>query len=90
MVDQPEHQGPEILQSTRILHRGAVDRVETRGEMMKIKASIFVAAGALAVGCAVLGLAAYTGNSGLQSWATGLISAVTGAAISFGFNGRQS
>lgn len=84
-----EHK-PEIIRSNEVIHKGDVDRVETRGEIIKIKASIFIAATSLLIACAILGLSGYTGNSDLQSWATGLISGIAGAAITYGFNSRRS
>ena len=40
--------------------------------------------------CVVLAAAAYMKNGELQTWATNLISAIAGAAISYGFNSRTS
>jgi hypothetical protein len=84
-----EEHKPEIIRSKEVLHSGDVDRVETRGEIIKIKASIAIAAASLAIACAILGLALYRGNSELQTWATGSISAIAGAAITYGFNSRR-
>jgi hypothetical protein len=81
---------PEIIRSTEVIHKGDIDRVETKGEIIKIKASIAIAVASLLIGCAVLGLAAYTGKSELQTWATGLISGIVGAAITYGFNSRKT
>jgi hypothetical protein len=78
---------PEIIRSNELIHKGDVDRVEI--ETFKTKASIVIACLSLAIASIVLAVAAYNGNSELQTWATGLISAIAGAAISYGFNGRR-
>jgi hypothetical protein len=83
-----EHK-PEIIRSNEVIHKGDVDKVETKGEIIKIKASITIAVTSLLISCGVLGLAAYTGNTELQTWATGLISGIAGAAITYGFNSRR-
>jgi hypothetical protein len=85
MTDEVE---PEIIKSKEVLDKSGVLEVETRGEMVKIYASVTLAAASLVIGGGVLGLSAYTGNTDLQTWATGLISGVAGAAIAYGFNGR--
>jgi hypothetical protein len=79
---------PEIIRSNEVIHKGDVE-VETRGEIIKIKASIAIAMASLFIACSILGLAAYTGNSELQTWATGMISGIAGAAITYGFNSRR-
>jgi hypothetical protein len=81
---------PEIIRSDDVLHRGDVGRVETKGEIVKIYAAIGISGAALVIGCAILGISAYTGKSDLQTWATGLISGIAGAAIAYGFNARTS
>jgi hypothetical protein len=86
----PEEHQPEIIQSDNVIHRGDVGRVETKSEILRVKASIVIAVASLLIACAVLAMAAYTGNSQLQTWATGLVSGVSGAAIAYGFNGRSS
>jgi len=81
---------PELIQSNEVIHRGDVDRVETRGEIIKIRASIAIAVLSLLIACAVLAMSAFQGSSELQNWATGLISAIAGAAITYGFNSRRA
>jgi hypothetical protein len=82
-----EKHKPEIIKSENVIHTGDVDRVEI--ERFKAKASIWIAVASLVIACGILGIAAYKGNSELQTWATGLISAIAGAAISYGFNSRR-
>ena len=82
------HHNPEIINSNDVIHKGDIG-VETKGEIIKIKASIWITVGALVIASLILGLAIYMKNSELQTWATGLISAVSGAAISYGFAGRK-
>jgi hypothetical protein len=86
----PEQHHPEIIQSDDVIHRGDVDRVETRAEILRVKASIGIAVASLLIACAVLAMAAYTGNTQLQTWATGLVSGIAGAAIAYGFNSRRT
>ena len=85
----PEHHHPEIIKSDDVIHKGDVYRVETRSEILRVKASIGIAIASLAIAFAVIAIAAYTGNSQLQNWATGLVSGVAGAAIAYGFNSRN-
>jgi hypothetical protein len=77
---------PEIIRSNEVIHKGDIGRIETRGEIIKIRASIAIGALSLLIACAVLGSGMYFGNTELQSWATGLISGVAGAAVTYGFN----
>ncbi len=81
-----EEHRPEIIRSNEVLHRG-VDHVEV--ESFKARASIWIAVASLIIACIILALAAYKGNLELQTWATGLISAIAGAAISYGFASRR-
>jgi hypothetical protein len=83
-----EHQ-PEIIRSNDVIHRGDIGGVETRGEIIKIKASIWITFGALVVACLILLFSIYMKSSELQTWSTGLISMIAGAAISYGFAGRK-
>ena len=87
MNDNSAHE-PEIIKSDDVIHKGELG-VETRGEIIKIKASIWITVSALFIACLILGAAVYMKNSELQTWATGLISAIAGAAISYGFAGRR-
>jgi cation transporter-like permease len=88
-VASPQNHRPEIIDSESVLHTGEIDKVE-RVEIIKIKASISITLGSLVFACLALVAAAYTKNGELQTWATNLISAIAGAAISYGFNSRKS
>jgi len=77
---------PEIIRSNEVIQKGDIGRVETKGEIIKIRASIAIGALSLLIASAVLGGGMYFENTQLQSWATGLISGVAGAAITYGFN----
>jgi predicted cobalt transporter CbtA len=81
----PDGHGTEIIDSNQVLDKGEVEKVNTH-EIMKVKASIAIAWASLAIGFAVLAIGAYYGKSELQTWATGLISGIAGAAITYGFN----
>lgn len=81
---------PEIIRSNEVIHKGDVDRVETKGEIIKIKASVTIASASLLIATVILVIAANGGNSELQTWATGLVSGIAGAAITYGFNSRRS
>jgi hypothetical protein len=82
------HHSPEIINSNDVIHRGDIG-VESKGEIIKIKASIWITVAALVIASLILTAAIYTKNSELQTWAMGVISAVVGAAISYGFAGRK-
>lgn len=74
--------GHEIIQSDRVLRRGEVADVET----IKIKWSIAIAVAALLIGTGTLIVAVVYNKVDLIAWATGLISAITGSALTYGFN----
>jgi hypothetical protein len=80
----------EIIESSEVLERGAVLRVETRGEIIRVKASMWFVGATLAIAVAVLLLAILRDRNDLQTWATGLISGISGAAIGFGLNDRRN
>ncbi len=80
---------PEIIKSNEVIHTGDVDHVQTKVEIIKVTASICIAVTSLLIACAVLAVAAYRVNTELQTWATGLISGIAGAAITYGFNSRR-
>lgn len=82
----PTKHAPEIIQVDDVIKRGDVDDVE----VIKLKASMWISIGTLAVGVIFLGAALYAQNKELQTWATSLISAIAGAAISYGFNSRKA
>jgi len=75
----------EIIDVNDVLAYGSVSDVET----IKIKWSIILAAASLAIGTAALFWSMYNDETDVQTWATGLISAIAGAAISYGFNARS-
>lgn len=77
--------GPEIINSDDVLAFGSVTDVET----IKVKWSIILAALSLAIATAALFWSMYSRQTDVQTWATGLISAIAGAAISYGFNARS-
>lgn len=77
---------PEIIRSNDVIQKEDVGRVETKGDIIKIWASIAIGTLSLVIACGVLGGGMYLGNTELQLWATGLISGVAGAAITYGFN----
>jgi hypothetical protein len=80
----------EIIESSQILERGAVSRVETRAEIIRVKASMWFVGATLAIAVTILLLAVWQGRNDLQTWATGLISGISGAAIGFGLNDRRN
>lgn len=80
---------PEIIQSDNVIVRGSIGNVETHGDIIKIKAAVWIVGLTLAVGCITLWLSVIYIKPELQTWATGIISAVSGAAISYGFNSRK-
>jgi hypothetical protein len=67
-----------------------VSRVETRAEIIRIKASMWFVGTTLAIAVAILLLAVWQRGNDLQTWATRLISGISGAAISFGLNDRRN
>ena len=81
-----EHSGPEIIQSNAVVPPGAVSRVETRGDIIKIKVAAWISGAAVVVGIVFLSVAIWIEDSDLQSWSTGLISLVVGTAIGFAFS----
>jgi hypothetical protein len=79
----------EIIRSSQVLKQDEVGRVETRGEIIRIKASMWIVAATLLIGCATLALSIVDDKVELQTWATGLISGITGAALGYGLNHRS-
>jgi hypothetical protein len=86
VTDQPAPtHTPEIIYTDRVLKRGDVADVD----VIKVRASLWVTFTTLVIATGALIVAAYSGKSDLQTWATGLISAIAGAAISYGFTSRK-
>ena len=73
----------EIINSGDVIEPGNVAGFETPGDMLRIKASAIISGAALFIGVGFLVWALLANNSELQTWATGLISLVVGAAIGF-------
>jgi hypothetical protein len=62
-----EHGGPEIIQSDAVVPPGSVSRVETRGDIIRIKVAAWISGAAVVVGIVFLGLAIWIKDSDLQS-----------------------
>lgn len=64
---------------------------DNRGELIRVRAGAWIAAGALGIGTAFLVLSLVLRDAELRTWATGLISLVVGTAIGFVFSstGRE-
>ena len=75
---------PEIIESANVIPRGNVRDVEG----FRTTWSIALSAASLAVGVAFLGVAIALNRTELVTWSTGLISAIAGSAISYGFTGK--
>jgi hypothetical protein len=75
----------EIIISDRVLP----DREVRSVDFVKIKASLFIVYISLAIAAVVLGLSVWFSDSDLRSWATGLISSIAGAALSYGFTSKN-
>lgn len=84
-----EAKKPEIIHSDVVLSRGGVNRVESQGELIKIRAAVWVVGLTLAIGVVTLILATVYAKPELQTWATSVISAISGAAIGYGFNNAK-
>jgi hypothetical protein len=87
---EPLAKPTEIIESAQILERGGIIRVETRAEIIRVKASMWFVGATLAIAVAILLLAVWRDRNDLQTWATGLISGILGAAIGFGLNDRRN
>jgi hypothetical protein len=85
MSTEGPHQ-PEIIKSDRVLRRSEVTDVDA----IKTKWSIGIAVTALMIGTGALIAAVIYNRPELTSWATGLISAIAGSAITYGFNKTNS
>lgn len=83
-------QKPELIRSDELIVKGEVDRVDLRLEALKVRASVLFTAAGLLAGIVIVIWSAFTDNSDLQTWATGLVSAIIGAAISYGFSAKRN
>ena len=80
---------PEVIFSDDLIKPGDVSRVETPGDIIRIKVAGWIAGVALLIGTLFLIAALWTDDTELKSWATGLISLVVGAAIGFVFSNNS-
>ena len=80
---------PEVIESGDMIKPGDVGRVETPGDIIRIKVAAWIAGVALLIGVAFLIAALSIDDAELKSWATGLISLVVGAAIGFVFSNNS-
>ena len=87
--DEKRREKPEVIESDDIIKPGDVSRVETPGDILRIKAAACIAGAALLIGVGFLTAALQMNDTDLKSWATGLISLVVGAAIGFVFSGSS-
>lgn len=79
----------EVIDSDDVIKPGDVSRVETPGDIIRIKAAAWIAGAALLIGVGFLVAALGMNDTDLKSWATGLISLVVGTAIGFVFGGNN-
>ena len=77
-------QKPEIIDSENVIPRGDVRDVEG----FRTTWSIVISAASLGVGVVFLAVAILLNRPELVTWSTGLISAIAGSAISYGFTGK--
>ena len=84
-----EKSAREIIRADEVIEPGGVTRVETPGELLRIKASVIIASASLLIGVSFLIAALALDDTVLKSWATGLISLIVGAAIGFVFSGNS-
>ncbi len=73
------------MNSERLIPPGDVRDVEG----LRVTWSIVIAVASLFIGVGVLILAIAANRSDLVTWSTGLISAIAGSAISYGFTGHR-
>lgn len=83
-IIEPEHHR-EIIESGKVITRNEVEGVD----LVKVKASLKIAYTALAIASTVLIVSMFTHEADLRSWATGLISSIAGAALTYGFTTRH-
>ena len=84
MSDTEDHK-PEIINSSRVIPPGNVVDVEG----FRTTWSIVIAVMSLVIALGILVTAIIVNRSDLITWATGLISAIAGSAISYGFTGKS-
>lgn len=84
MSDQEGHH-PEILNSETLIPPGKVRDVEG----LRVTWSIIIAVMSLLIGVAFLSVSLCLNHPELVTWSTGLISAIAGSAISYGFTGQR-
>ena len=80
---------PEVIDSDDVIRPGDVSRVETPGDIIRIKAAAWISGAAVLIGVAFLTAALLMNDTDLKSWATGLISLVVGTAIGFVFSSNS-
>ena len=79
----------EVIDSGDVIRPGDVTRVETPGDIIRIKAAAWIAGAAVLIGVGFLIAALWMNDTDLKSWATGLVSLVVGTAIGFVFSGNS-
>lgn len=82
-------ESPEVIVSDDLIKPGDIRRVETPGDLIRIKVAAWIAGVALLIGVGFLIAALSADDAELKSWATGLISLVVGAAIGFVFSNNS-
>lgn len=75
----------EIIDSGAVITKNEVEGVD----LVKVRASLKIAYIALGIATVVLIASMYTHEADLRSWATGLISSIAGAALTYGFTTRH-
>lgn len=86
---EDKRKATEIINANEVIVPGAVTRVETPGDLFKIKAATIIAGASVLIGVAFLIAALWLNDSVLKSWSTGIISLVVGAAIGFVFSNKS-
>jgi len=84
-VVEGKEDGREILRSTNLIPPGNVVDVEG----FRTTWSVIIAVLSLGIAVAILITAILLQRQDLVTWATGLISAIAGSAISYGFTNRH-
>ena len=80
----------EQIESDDIIPPSQVGPVETKGEFLRIVAAASISGAALLIGVGFLIASLVLQDGELQTWASGLISLVVGAAIGFSFGNNNS
>lgn len=76
----------EVIDVDDVIEKGSVGDVETT----RVRWSIGLTVLTMIIATGALFYSVVYSVDGLQTWATGLISAIAGAAISYGFNARAN